>query len=266
MAQPQTVSNDLIERLNALNELDSSPTEFQVASLRRDIEALKRVDLATGLMVYGVFHACFGNLEDSVDCHTRSIAASGGQARFYENFAVSLKRLGRFIEACDIYLEALRRDPGNKFLLLKFANTTFYTGKVSGFQEAIGRYIAATGDEGIQNKNVMAVNYDLLEQMATLDLKESEYVSAFAKVEDVVRTHRKELIGASSSLVSDQESSYLFCQLRVDASPAELALMSDELACLVSEDVEFSVWNKVVHTFIPRGGMKRMEHPDQLEA
>lgn len=265
MAQPQTVSNGLIERLNALSEMDSSPTEFQVASLRRDIEALKRVDLATGLMVHGVFHACFGAPEDSIDCHRRSITASGGQARFFENFAVSLKRMGRYIDACDYYLEALRRDPGNKYLFLKFANTTFYTGKVSGFLEAVNRYMAATGDEGIKQKHLVAINYDLLDQMSAVDLKESEYVSAFAKVEDVARSHRKELVGASGSLVSDNETSYLFCQLRVDAAPAELALMSDELACLVSEDIDFSVWNKIVHSFIPLGGIRRMEHPDQLE-
>jgi tetratricopeptide (TPR) repeat protein len=266
MAQPQTTSNDIIERLNALSEMDSAPTEFQIASLRRDIEALKRVDMATGLMVQGVFHACLGSPEDSMDCHRRSIAASGGQARFYENFAVSLKRLGRFIDACDNYLAALRKDPANRLLLLKLANTTFYTGRVSCFQEAVERYIAATGDDSITQRHLIAINFTLMDQMAALDLREADFVSAFAKVEDVVRSHSKELIGASGSLISDHESSYLFCQLKVDASPSELVQMSDELACLVAEDIEFSVWNKIVHAFVPVGDAKLMKLHEELEA
>jgi tetratricopeptide (TPR) repeat protein len=246
--------------------MDSAPTEFQVASLRRDIESLKRVDLATGLMVQGVFYACFGTPEESMDCHRRSIAASGGEARFYENFAVSLKRLGRFIDACDNYLAALRKDPANRLLLLKLANTTFYTGRVSCFKEAVERYVSATGDHAILQKHLISINFTLMDQMAALDLQEADFSAAFAKVENVARSHSKELIGASGSLISDHESSYLFCQLKVDASPSELAQMSDELACLVAEDIDFSVWNKIVHAFVPVGDAKRMTLHEELEA
>lgn len=266
MAQPKTNANGLIDRLNSICEMTSPPAEFQLAALRRDIEALKRVDLATGLMVFGVYHACFGSAEDSIDFHRRSISASGGQPMFYENFAVSLKRMGRFIDACDNYLAALRKDPANKFLLLKFANTSFYTGRVSDLSESVDRYVAATGDDSIFQKKLIVINRDLIAQMSALDLSESDFLSAFSKVEDVMRSHGKSPIGASGVLVSDQESSYLFCQIKVSATPSELVAMSDDLARLVAEDFEYSAWNKLVHSFAPAGSSKLMERYEELDA
>jgi tetratricopeptide (TPR) repeat protein len=261
MAKAQTISSDVIKRLNALAEADGEVNELQLASIRRDIDALKSRDGAAGLMAYGVYHALLWESEKSIDFHERSIKACGGKAIFYSNYAVSMKHISHFFRAFDGYANAARKDPANKNYIEKLSNLAFYTGNFSEFFELLQTYLKATQDESFMKESEdIAANFGIIKDLARLEIAEADYQYAFKKVERILQANKLRIDEAEAYLLNSEGHDYLSIDVKVRCPSEKLAKLNSELADLVAEDIDFPLWNKIIHTFTYSPGLPNGNH------
>lgn len=109
-SSPQTITNNLIEKISSYN-LDNLPSEFELKSLLRDADKLKKVSPAEGWMLLGMIHSLSDYSEESIYAFENALALSTNQFNLVlKNYIGSLEYLGKFEDICDLLKKYISDD------------------------------------------------------------------------------------------------------------------------------------------------------------
>ncbi|WP_313339441.1 hypothetical protein [Stutzerimonas nitrititolerans] len=251
MPQPQPdVSGDLIDRLNALHQGSGPLNEMEQRRLLREIDKLKSVNPAAGLMTYGVYHAVHRDEAKAFEFHERSLNAAGRLPVYLMNFAITAANLSHIIKAFDLFAEALRKDPADAQVVLNLAKLSFYSCRAQSFADLLSLHLRASQEEQIMKNDEIVSACNVVDDLSSLSVNEEDALKVFSKVEYLLRAYDVKPSGASSELLNCGGHKYLNIELGIKAPAETLYAMNNELSDLVADDMEVGCWNKVVYSFV----------------
>lgn len=251
MLRPQTgISNDIIERLNALHQAEGPLDVLEERRILRKIESLKKVDLSAGLMTYGVFYALKKDVESSFSCHDRSLSAAGRLPVYLMNYAVTCANLNYLDKSYELFSEALHKDPANSSIVIHLARLAFYTCRVWSFFDLLSLHMRAANSERIMDDAEVISAIAIRDDLERLQVEEQDAKRLFRKVERVLQDHNVKPFGAYAELMNCGGHQYLALELSVKAAGDKLAAMNEELAELIADDMEVGCWNKLLYSFV----------------
>lgn len=120
-AIPQTNANDIVEKLNGIQErgdyLDKN--SFPWRSLKRDAENLIKIDAVSGWVALGMINSAAGDMDEAERCFERSDKLNPS-ITLQKNRAVSYLNLGEFTKASRIFSNVGSPETGDFFTSCAF--------------------------------------------------------------------------------------------------------------------------------------------------
>ena len=217
IAQPQTVAASLFERLNYFAQKDKVPS-LAIAGLRRDAEALKKVDALTAYTVLGAI-AALENQPQEVLANYRTAQHLNMGFHEYQNFHVAFWRVFDFEhgkEAMDNALKVCQLDDTRQLsIAIENASHMMQLNNVARLNDAARRIHA----DNIVNP--------IAERIQQLGLPEDVLQNLADRVYRHLMNHK---IYVPQSILY-QEDDYFLVRLYVSgyADVAQLAALQDEI-------------------------------------
>jgi len=125
--QPQTLANELIDKLAGFAGSEKKPTEFEFAVLKREAKKLESIDPAESAMCLGMIACLEGDVEECKKQHEKSIRI-GRAINYYVNYCWSLTQFGLIDDYYQCLEVAVHEYPGDPELLSKLVLITEYLG------------------------------------------------------------------------------------------------------------------------------------------
>lgn len=180
--QKVTTSGLITDRMNALS--GKALSEFEIRSLKRDIEALKKVNIYEYHMLMGIYHALLKHMEKSLEHHRRSLP--GGEYVFYQNYAYSLRSFNRHEEALDMLTEALERSLGSLELFNEIALSSIHLGDYSKFDSVMERFKNANPSADLSTLVHVEGVSSIRETLGQAGISEAEYRAARNRINELL--------------------------------------------------------------------------------
>jgi tetratricopeptide (TPR) repeat protein len=238
-----TISSDLVGKLQSYSDSDIAPDDFAIARFKKDISALMTKDPQVGYMVSGIFYSLLGDFDKSDRDHKKSLNY-GANAIVYSNYVVSLSKARQYKSAYAISMEALKKLPGNISLVSSAIMTSYSLGKIS---EVINLF---------EEYKKLAVNEDICEHISFVvseaeSLKSSgvdldELSIAFDLFLDIL-DHKSVAIEELDIAPYDGEYSIF---VRVGASPEVVSKLNDDI-CDVLIELDENPLKNLSMVFLP---------------
>lgn len=124
-----TVIDDLVELCRKLELNSDRPAEFDLARLDSMIKKIEPIDRSAFLSFRGVYFSFLEEKEKSIEYHKFAITTDHDNFYVYNNFTISLERLGEFGMAVEVGLNALERIIPTKELIGSLLNNAYYSGQ-----------------------------------------------------------------------------------------------------------------------------------------
>ena len=115
IVQPTRKYEQLIDELN-LMLIEGHINELKLAAIRKEANNILKQDQAEGFCLLGVLAYFNNNLNESRYYHNLAIAWSDKNPNMLFNYAISLKRFGKFAEAMSLGQEAYEKTKSLKHL------------------------------------------------------------------------------------------------------------------------------------------------------
>lgn len=250
MVVQATKSAAITQRLNELAQ-STSPSEFELRALLREVEQLKSVDAACYYMLRGMVFSLSHKYEDSKEYHEKSLKLAAGSAVFYVNYALSMRRLGRSLEALNLVLKALELEPSSQATLREVLLTMIYAGDFSSFESVREKFLKANPAiefEGIEEAaKVMSIRKDI----ERVGIPSEEYKIAVGIVEKIL--YDNSLVSVSSMISSSGYDGvlHLSTYYGVDlTSSAILKKVNDEIADAMAGAENLTCWDQMVFNVV----------------
>lgn len=158
-----TVANSVTDQINLIANSDK-PTELQLRRVKNEIEKVKQADIAQYYMLLGMFYSVTGDVEASISNHDKSLRLSS-QVIFLENYAFSLKRLGKSEEALNLLLKAFDVSP-TEDVFEEVGRAMIHAGVFSGFETVVERFVRANPEVNLNGLFSVHFINNALEQLS----------------------------------------------------------------------------------------------------
>lgn len=248
---PARKTNEIIERLSALPP-DAEPRDFAVRQIQREIDKLKKVDVAAAWMLQGMLCATLNDLEGSRDAHRRSVALGPGRSQLLWNESASL---------CSFSLLAEAREKVGKMLEAGYIETKYIesalwlcmvTLDVERFFHFLGDYA-----DFVQEPDARDVIEEMKQNADVIGAFLSDFPSVrqdvgrlYAHVQSALEEYRQSVV----TFVAKEDNFYGQRVLHIDyfvESQAEVVMgMNDALLDKISEDDDFQHWDSIIASFV----------------
>jgi len=123
-AQPQTISNDLINRLNVIRVSGRRPNDIEVMRLKRDAESLKKLSPVDAYIILGGLECLLGNLEECQKYHDISLQHEFS-VNTLNNYASSMVTLGESKKTLELLERANNLSTGDLSTLDRYLSTAW---------------------------------------------------------------------------------------------------------------------------------------------
>ncbi|RRW44219.1 hypothetical protein [Pseudomonas luteola] len=251
MPLPQTVSNSVVDMINALGD-KAKPEDIRVPRIRREIESLKKVDAAKAFMLSGMLNATLYDYKASIEDHEASIRRAPGNYIYLTNYAISLKKFNCFNESLDKLLEAFKANYGSIEILETAISMVFVSGGFEQINYMLEACIKAHPEKDIRaTRDVLRMYEYFLASLSKLEITREKYQIATEHVISILNRNKGVAfdIGSVAEHFFDEDS-YLFVELSVDVPGNMLAEMNEQLAELIITDERLnSCWDKIIFNF-----------------
>lgn len=252
MAIAQTITNDVADMILDL-EINGA-TEFRTAAVRRKIADAKRANIAEGEMLEGMLQAVLGNYAKADEFHKSAISKRPGDFVLLINHAISLKKLGDFSRAFEIFKKCCELDPGATMSAQHLISTAVITGKLSEATSLINRYVKLSGSSKLEEE--IELFDDLVENLQEVGIDEKDFQRFANKAERLMRKHAVATRHYGSAIMFFENEPYLLLDLDVPLAGRQLAKLNDEFAAAIAEDEQLDhCWDKLIINFGNSFGM-----------
>lgn len=252
MAIPQTITNDVADMIIDLEV--NGITEFRTAAVKRKIAEAKRANVAEGEMLEGMLQAILGNYARADEFHTAAISKRPGDYVLLINHAISLKKLGDFSRAYEIFKKCCELDPSATMAAQHLISTVVIAGKLYEALPLINRYIKLKGDSELDEE--IGLYQSLVSNLQEVEVSVDDYQRFSTKAEQLMRRYGVGVRQYSSAVMSFEGSPYLSLDLDVPLEGKTLGKINDEFASLIAEDEQLDrSWDKLIINFANSFGM-----------
>jgi hypothetical protein len=249
IVSPETTAKTIVSRIGYLIQR-GGVTPLEVASVKRDITSLKRVDAALSFMISGMLHAVLGDYETSVKDHKEGIKRAPNDSVQLQNFGTSLVRLSRFDEAFFYYSAAFNLDPSLGHLE-GAQSTLFGCGLITEFSAMVETFKKAHPESLGDHRVVVAIqdHENLKSWLASVDISEADFRRVCGHFSKVMQEYNAVLEQHLAKLSKFSER-HISLMIKVSKSPTEMQAMGDRLENLIITDEKLDhCWDKVIFNF-----------------
>lgn len=246
----QTITNDMIEVLNAFVTAAKVPIPFEKASLARDIEKVKAVDIVDYYDLLGMLGAICQDLEACRTSHLQAIKISGGNPYYVVHYAVSLDNFLLFTESVALLLELSSKDQPDFEVIDVLIKSLRHLGR---YEEAVD-WIKFSNRvfPDAQNEDRSDLEDSVLPCISRLGIHEKQIQDVFARAYDLARGRKVKVSDIILRLPDENEEDSGFSMIiyanesiesiadHIDAHCENEALVADH-----------SLANKVMVSFAP---------------
>lgn len=232
----ETISNDLIAKINGYVEEGVRPTEFEIMRLKREANQLKASHAFESYMILGMISSLTGNYEDAIKNEELALKINPTSWWANINHSISLCRLGKSSDAVEFAEKALDLADDEHVQETREALRAAY---LESFQ--IQKLATFDGDEAFQSFLDSTGIED--EQLKPF----SELIYSTAKASEV-------FIKEINLTVFDKSNDlFLRAEVPINRSPEDAANMNWELSCaLAGADIDPTAANSMSVGFIAR--------------
>lgn len=252
MAIAQTITNDVADMIYDL-EINGA-TEFRTAAVRRKIAEAKRANIAEGEMLEGMLHAVLGDYARANEFHSSAISKRPGDLVLLINHGISLKKLGDFSRAYEIFKKCCELDPSAEMATQHLISTVVVSGKLSEAIPLVNRYVKLAGSSSLHEEIELFEN--LVENLKATGIEEKDFQRFTTKAEELMRKHAVAARQYGSAVMVFEGEPYLLLDLDVPLGGRQLAKLNDEFSAAVVEDEHLDhCWDKLIINFGNSFGM-----------
>jgi tetratricopeptide (TPR) repeat protein len=204
MAQPQPISNELFNELNAWPfGVRADANDWSVKRLRKRIEQLKSVDISAYFDLVGALSAVTWDVAEMRSAHESSVRLAPNDKRPHDNYVCSLFRTGFFAEASMRALTGLRIEPNNAGLWWRASEVSLAAGKIRLAQEQYTRALALAPET--QNAFRQSPVASIVQAVDLLGITDEAAQSAISLANDVQHRHGCYSVVSSIGVLSSDE-------------------------------------------------------------
>ncbi|MDT9630960.1 tetratricopeptide repeat protein [Pseudomonas sp. JV449] len=248
MAVQLTTSSAITDQINLLSE-SRQPSEMEIRRVKREIEQLKNSDIAQHYMLLGMLYSVLGDEDESRANHEKSLKLSGDVV-FLENYAFSLKRLGRSAEALSQLSRAFDICPSLE-IFEEVAQAMLYAGDLDDYERVAEKFKKANPE--INFEKVYSARYinGVKNHLTAASVSSSDFHRSMALVENVLTEHgHRSLLQAirlSPGRFDDVSHVNIRIIVSVDSSDV-LTELNERIADAMVSAQDLEAWNRLVFT------------------
>ncbi|WP_346829403.1 tetratricopeptide repeat protein [Pseudomonas abietaniphila] len=249
MSVPKTKSSEITEKINLLSQ-QAEVSPFEVKSLQRDIDRLKQSDASESYMLGGMLRSILNDYPGSKELHEKSLKLSYSLVEIV-NYAVSMKRLGRSLEALPLYCKAAEMDPANPDHVSNVLQLMTFIGDFEKYDAVLGRFQRANPDFDITELTYVNTIESIRTHLDVVGVPESQFKIAGALVEKALTEFGFNSRHMLERLSNFDGVSHVYVELAVDAkSASELVQVNDRVVQLILECDELTCWDRLVYNVV----------------
>lgn len=245
---PQTKANEIMGQLKQLEQKPEA-IDWDFAVVKREIDSLKRIDAVSYYMLCGMLNCIKGNATGCIAEHERSVNLAPTDIVVLVNFAISLRKLGRYSDSLNLIEKASSLEPSNIRLISEALTSTLVSGRFSVMEKLIDRASRATNkasDEISQVANYRAFRH-LIEHFK---LSESIFVKLGSIVEELIQKLGKNISGSAVMHHKVADVPYIAIEFSLPLSGPQLAEVNNGfMERFFADDSLEDAWGKVVYNF-----------------
>ena len=248
MAVQLTTSSAITDQINLLSDR-RHPSEMEIRRVKKEIEQLKNADIAQYYMLLGMLYSVLGDEEESRSNHEKSLKLSG-ETVFLENYAFSLKRLGRSADALSQLLKAFEICPSLE-VFEEVAQAMLYAGNLEDYERVSERFKKANPD--IPFEKVHAAKYigAVAGHLEAACVSNDDFHRSMTLVENVLTDHGYrsllQAIHLSSGRFDDVLHINICIVLSVESSDI-LTEINERIADAMVSAQNIDAWDRLVFT------------------
>ncbi|MEE4622863.1 tetratricopeptide repeat protein [Pseudomonas alliivorans] len=249
MSVPETKSSEITDKINLLSQ-QSDVSPFEVKSLQREIDQLRKFDAGEAYMLNGMLCSVLGEYERSKDYHEKTLKLRYSVVEII-NYAVSMKRLGRSRESLALYIRASEMDPGTHNHYGCIFQLMTFVGDFEEVEAILARFKKANPGFDTSELHHMKTINSIRRDLAALGVPESEFKIAGALVEKAISEFGFNCRQMSSEISNFDGVNHLYVELAVEAkSASDLVGVNDRVVELILGCEELTCWDKLVYNII----------------
>lgn len=260
MIQPRTNASDIGGRISAL-PVDVQSNNIKVASIRRDIEKLKGVNLAEHYMMKGILEAKLRNKKVSIHNFESAINHAWGEPIVNYNYGIALKGFGHLSEAIFQLGKAIEVSFDHDGVDL-YIDLCILLGKIEEIYSISEIYYAARPEKRSYLENRIEGVSWLISNLKNLEIDLLDFQHFMSCAESVMTDCSASFVEYAQTFNHFGEMGYLYIEVFLIDSVQSLSLMNDSLLeRLVENEVE--ILDRVVLTFSQAQGeiwQNRLQH------
>lgn len=246
-----TKTSNITDQINLLSK-SSAINEMDVRRVKRDIEQVKKVDLAEYYMLLGMFHSVIGNENECRDNHEKSLRLSS-EAILLANYALSLKRFSASENVLDLFLRAFNAEPTTE-ALIDLLQAMIYAGDLREFDSVVAKYAKAHPGESFEQYGFYRYVKKVQSHLEKAHISSSDFRASmqivtgiFVSTGNAGHVEAMNIKDGSFDGVSHIEIEILLKQQSVSSISEINDLIADAMAC--ADSIE--AWNRLVFTVGP---------------
>lgn len=253
MAVKAIASKKLMAMLDELGELPN-PTQLEKKRVLRSIEPLKTVDVVSYYSFMGVYYSILGDYESCRAEHLKALKLSS-KPELFLNYAVSIRRLGRYSESLSILISGGRSNFTAVDYISEICETVYITGDFGGFDSALEVFSRANPEVQLQDVWAIKKVLELRRVLKLAGVPEREYCHAMTIVNQVLISNgfsNRFTMVSSGGLDGVPHISTRFA---VPVTQSKLlSQINDQFADAIISDDELSSWDRLIFTAVSSAG------------
>lgn len=230
--KPQTIGSEILETIEDLFRRDSTPSQIELARLKRDANKLIGVDAAQGYVILGAISALTWDTEQALK-HVKNAIRLDGSAKSLINCAISLRYVGLVDEAADLITQAAAKAPGSELVMNTAVEWLAGAGRL--YQAVELQNDAQRRSIPLNEVTINASALHLASEEAGISMERLAYEVKCANT--VLTNHKKRMLGSNIECVRDPDGSQtLVVAFGFIGTTTEEIRLESELAILLADE------------------------------
>ncbi|PPD44904.1 MAG: hypothetical protein CTY16_11110 [Methylobacter sp.] len=240
--QPNTIGNPLIEAICRYIKDDATPSEFEVARLKREAAKLKSRNLACYANIMGMIAYLDNDLMECKKQHELAIRLDPS-VEHYEAYCTSLNNFGRFQDAYNWAQQSLKLFPHAPNLLLLAVKYAYLLGL---FDKVVEHYQALIPLQLVGIEQEAECFFHNAKRVLRLGIPESSLHKLSNILESIRLKHDASIKKINLSLIQTEETQGLFNWIETTSDVDTTVEMNMELCELLASQSDIDLGNMIV--------------------
>lgn len=236
-AAPQTIGNDLLDRVVALMNGDDQVDPFTLKSLKREADKLQKIDAVRGSLVRSAIASLEWDRDEALRWSNNMLMLEDNAATCF-NAAISLRNSNDLKAAADFALRSYKHAPKNSTFAHHSANILEMAGRL---KEA-NAILQSIEDKSPEMEEDYIASSEMLDAMKDIGIEESQLIDEIFIASELAAEKRIRIDFVAQGFdydPNDGEGMY-FVAIKVSVDFQKILELEEQLALRLSESERWS--------------------------